>query len=120
MLGGFSLSFLGSLALLALTLGAGIAAILSVRRRLVVPSCSAKKFSSGNGRGRMGESGRGDWESTLAGYKNLRDEGVLSEEEYRKIRTLGDPHVRTVVPELRPQHWPPTDPAGPEHTRDTN
>ncbi|MEN9664815.1 MAG: hypothetical protein RLZZ326_1178 [Planctomycetota bacterium] len=40
------------------------------------------------------ESGRGDWENTLAGYKNLRDQGVLSEEEYRKIRTLVEPHVQ--------------------------
>lgn len=37
--------------------------------------------------------GRGDWENALAGYKNLRDEGVLSEEEYRKIRTLVEPHL---------------------------
>ena len=40
------------------------------------------------------ESGRGDWENALAGYKNLRDEGVLSEEEYRKISTLVEPHLR--------------------------
>lgn len=39
------------------------------------------------------ESGRGDWENALAGYKNLRDQGVLSEEEYRKIRTLAEPHL---------------------------
>lgn len=38
--------------------------------------------------------GRGDWENALAGYKNLRDQGVLSEEEYRKIRTLVEPHVQ--------------------------
>ena len=40
------------------------------------------------------ESGRGDWEKALADYKNLRDQGVLSEEEYRKIRTLVEPHVQ--------------------------
>ena len=40
------------------------------------------------------ESGRGDWENSLAGYKNLRDQGVLSEEEYRKIRTLVEPHMQ--------------------------
>ena len=39
------------------------------------------------------ESGRGDWENALAGYKNLRDQGVLSDEEYRKIRTLAEPHL---------------------------
>jgi hypothetical protein len=44
------------------------------------------------------ESGRGDWENALAGYKNLRDEGVLSEEEYRKIRTLVEPHMQKAVP----------------------
>ncbi len=40
------------------------------------------------------ESGRGDWEKALADYKNLRDQGVLSEEEYRKIRTLVEPHAQ--------------------------
>ena len=40
------------------------------------------------------ESGRGDWENALAGYKNLRDQGVLSEEEYRKIRTLVEPRMQ--------------------------
>jgi hypothetical protein len=44
------------------------------------------------------ESGRGDWENALAGYKNLRDEGVLSEEEYRKIRTLVEPHMQKPAP----------------------
>ena len=44
------------------------------------------------------ESGRGDWENALAGYKNLRDEGVLSEEEYRKIRTLVEPHMQKPDP----------------------
>ncbi|MFM8804906.1 MAG: hypothetical protein ACKOK8_13510, partial [Planctomycetia bacterium] len=36
----------------------------------------------------------GDWEAALVGYKNLRDKGVLSEEEYRKISTLVEPYVR--------------------------
>lgn len=47
-------------------------------------------------RARSGDpgSGRGDWEKALAGYKNLRDQGVLSEEEYRKIRTLVEPHIQ--------------------------
>ena len=40
------------------------------------------------------QSGRGDWDKALADYKNLRDQGVLSEEEYRKIRTLVEPHVQ--------------------------
>lgn len=38
---------------------------------------------------------RGDWERTLVTYKNLRDEGVLSEEEFRKIRTLVEPRLRS-------------------------
>jgi hypothetical protein len=66
----------------------------------------------------MGESGRGDWENMLAGYKNLRDEGVLSEEEFRKVRTLVDPRPRTGTPDLRARHWPSTDPAGPEAARE--
>lgn len=39
---------------------------------------------------------RGDWENALAGYKDLRDRGVLSDEEYRKIRTLVEPHVQSL------------------------
>ena len=35
------------------------------------------------------------WETTLAEYKNLRDKGVLSAEEYRKIRTLVEPRVES-------------------------
>lgn len=48
---------------------------------------------------------RGDWAKTLVGYKNLRDDGVLSDEEYRKIRTLVEPRSGTDVsrhPERRP------------------
>lgn len=51
------------------------------------------------------QSGRGDWEKALADYKNLRDQGVLSDEEYRKIRTLVEPRSGTDVsrhPERRP------------------
>lgn len=57
------------------------------------------------------ESGRGDWEKALADYKNLRDQGVLSEEEYRKIRTLVEPHVQRTegggpVPRVPPSRTP--------------
>ena len=38
---------------------------------------------------------RGDWVKTLVEYKNLRDDGVLSEEEYRKIRTLVEPRIES-------------------------
>ncbi|RLS31916.1 MAG: hypothetical protein DWH80_06125 [Planctomycetota bacterium] len=37
---------------------------------------------------------RAEWERRLVEYRNLRDKGVLNEEEYRKIRALFDPHVR--------------------------
>lgn len=50
-------------------------------------------------------SGRGDWENALAGYKNLRDQGVLSDEEYRKIRTLAEPHLHG-LPRRDPVPWP--------------
>ena len=53
----------------------------------------------------------------LVGYKNLRDEGVLSEEEFRKLRTLVEPLLRTGIPELRGRQWPPQDPVGPEEAR---
>ena len=39
---------------------------------------------------------RGDWENVLAGYKGLRDRGMLSDDEYRKIRTLVEPHVQSL------------------------
>lgn len=69
-------SFLTSALLLALFVGAGIVAIVITRSRY-------------RGRGADG----GDWEGALAEYKNLRDKGVLSDEEYRKIRTLVEPRV---------------------------
>jgi len=107
---------LPGLGLLALAVLAGIVAILTLRRRLV-PAGPRAGFRAGNDRPGMGESGRGDWENMLAGCKNLRDEGVLSEEEFRKLRTLVEPRMRTGTPELRARHWPPTDPAGPEAAR---
>jgi hypothetical protein len=39
---------------------------------------------------------RDDWENALADYKNLRDRGLLSDDEYRKIKTLVEPHVQSV------------------------
>jgi hypothetical protein len=70
-------AFLISAVLLGLLVAIGIAAIVAVR---------SWWLQSG--------SDHGDWESSLVGYKNLRDKGVLSEEEYRKISTLVEPHVR--------------------------
>jgi hypothetical protein len=70
-------AFLFSATLLGLIVAIGIAAIVAVRSRWLDAG-----------------SDHGDWESSLVGYKNLRDKGVLSEEEYRKISTLVEPHVR--------------------------
>jgi len=90
-------------ALLALAVGGGIAVIVAIRRWL---------------RGSTAGSDRGDWENTLARYKNLRDEGVLSEEEFRKVRTLVAPRTRSGMPEVRGRHQPPSDSTGPERTRE--
>jgi hypothetical protein len=70
-------SFVISSVLLGLLVAGGIVAIVAVR--------SWWQQSGAD---------HGDWETALVGYKNLRDKGVLSEEEYRKISTLVEPHVR--------------------------
>ncbi|MFM9197299.1 MAG: hypothetical protein ACKOWG_16490 [Planctomycetia bacterium] len=70
-------AFLISAVVLGVLVGVGIAAIIAVRAWWLEP-----------------ETDHGDWESSLVGYKNLRDMGVLSEEEYRKISPLVEPHVR--------------------------
>jgi hypothetical protein len=67
-------AFLISAALLALVVGAGVVAIVTIRSRWRAPAADHV-----------------DWESALAGYKKLRDKGVLSDEEYRKIKTLVGP-----------------------------
>ena len=54
---------------------------------------------------------RGDWENTLATWKNLRDEGVLTDQEFRNIRTLVEPRLRTGRTELRGRRVPPADSA---------
>jgi len=75
-------SFLIS-SLLLIALGAGgIAVIVATREKV---------RGSGADRGDCDET----WEQTLAEYKNLRDRGVLSEDEYRRIRTFVDPSART-------------------------
>ncbi len=80
-------AFLTSVILLALLVGAGVVAIVTTRARWL------RRHDE-----------QGEWERTLAAYKNLRDEGVLSEEEYRNIRTLVEPRLRGSggVPEGRP------------------
>jgi hypothetical protein len=81
-------AFLFSAVLLGLLVAIGIAAIVAVRSWWLEPGAD-----------------HGDWESSLVGYKNLRDKGVLSEEEYRKISTLVEPHVRrdTQEPDRQPR-----------------
>jgi hypothetical protein len=102
-----SWSLLGGFVVLAIAVGGGIAAIWAARRSLLLASGDAE----------TGLADHGDWEKTLVDYKNLRDEGVLSEEEFRRIRTLVEPRTRLGVPELRQRAWPPTDPAGPARKR---
>jgi len=70
-------SLLVSLVALVLLVAAGVGAVVAIRSWWL----------------KTGDD-RGDWVKTLADYKNLRDEGVLSEEEYRKIRTLVEPRLR--------------------------
>ena len=71
--------FLLNLVLLGLLAAAGVVVIVTIR---------AKWLRSGDD--------RGDWENVLAGYKGLRDRGMLSDDEYRKIRTLVEPHVQSL------------------------
>ena len=62
---------------------------------------------------------RGDWVKTLVEYKNLRDDGVLSEEEYRKIRTLVEPRSGIDAPG-HPERRPASgDDGGPARTTRT-
>ena len=82
-------AFLISAVLLGLLVAIGIAAIVAVR---------SWWLDSG--------ADHGDWESSLVGYKNLRDKGVLSPEEYRKIRTLVEPHIEAVSKQPDPPNPP--------------
>lgn len=77
---------------LAVLVGAGIVAIVTIRRRWLAAGDD-----------------RGDWEKTLVECRNLRDEGVLSEEEFRKIRTLVEPRTRVGMPDPRNIRRPPAD-----------
>ncbi len=69
-------SFLISASILAAFVAAGVVAIVMIRARF-----------------RQAEADHGSWETTLAGYRNLRDKGVLTAEEYRKIKTLVEPRI---------------------------
>ena len=94
-------SLLVSIAILTLLVAAGVGAVVGIR---------GWWLKSGDD--------RGDWAKTLSDYKNLRDEGVLSEEEYRKIRTLVEPRLRGGVPAIGDRQRTPADAAGPEHGRE--
>ena len=96
-------SFLVTTVMLALVVAAGAGAIVMIRKRAL----------------RQADD-RGDWERTLVEYKNLRDEGVLSEEEFRKIRTLVEPRMRSGMPELRGRQQPSPDPRGPQRREEQN
>ena len=85
-------AILTTVILLCLVVGAGVVAIVTIRRRWLVAGDD-----------------RGDWEKTLVDCKNLRDEGVLSEEEFRKIRTLVEPRTRIGMPDPRSLRRPPAD-----------
>jgi hypothetical protein len=71
-------SFLTSALLLVAFVSAGVVLIVMIRSRL-----------------RQADAEQSSWETTLAEYKNLRDKGVLSADEYRKIRTLVEPRIES-------------------------
>ena len=73
---------------------AGLAAILVGGLLALIVALRALQSWVRRAQQDQSESGRGDWENALAGYKNLRDQGVLSEEEYRKIRPLVEPQMQ--------------------------
>ena len=87
-------AFFTTLLLLALLVAVAVVVILLIRRTWLQAADDHE-----------------DWEKALGDYKNLRERGVLSEEEYRNIRTLVEPRTRIGTPASagRPQ------PAGESH-----
>jgi len=69
-------AFLISALLLAVFVAGGVVAIVVIR-----------------GRYRKAEAGAGSWETALAEYRALRDKGVLTADEYRKIKVLVEPRI---------------------------
>jgi hypothetical protein len=69
-------AFLISALLLAVFVAGGVVAIVTIR-----------------GRYRQAEAGAGSWETALAEYRALRDKGVLTADEYRKIKVLVEPRI---------------------------
>ena len=72
-------SFLISSLLLGVLVAVGVAAIVKIRSWW-----------------QSGPEDRDDWENTLAEYKSLRDRGMLSDEEFLKIRTLVEPNMHAM------------------------
>jgi len=93
--------FLTAVALLVALVAAGIGAIAVIRRAWL---------HTGND--------HAEWERTLGDYKNLRDRGVLSEQEYRNIRTLVEPRTRLGTPAPDGRQRPAVEPDGPTHGRE--
>ena len=93
--------FLTALALLVVLVAAGIGAIVAIRRAWL-----------------RSQDDRTEWERTLGDYKNLRDRGVLSEQEYRNIRTLVEPRTRLGTPAPDGRHRPAVESDRPLHGRD--
>lgn len=108
----------GNLLLLVVLVAAGVVGLAALRRQIHGGSGGGMAGVGGDGVGGFGRSGGEDWSNRLADFKNLRDQGVLSEEEFRKIRTLVEPHARTGIPELRGRHRPPADPVGSDEARE--
>ena len=93
-------AILTSVLLLGLLVGLGVVVIVTIRARWLD----------------AGED-QGGWEKTLVDYRNLRDAGVLSEEEYRKIKTLVEPRGRIGTPDTTDRQRSAGDSAGPELER---
>ena len=93
-------AILTSVLLLGLLVGLGVVVIVTIRARWLVAGDD-----------------RGGWEKTLVDYRNLRDAGVLSEEEYRKIKTLVEPRGRIGTPDTTDRQRSAGDSAGPELER---
>jgi len=87
--------------LLALLVAGGVSVILVLRRTWL----------------RKGDD-REDWVKTLGTYKNLRERGVLSEEEYRNIRTLVEPRTRLGTPVSDGRPRPAAESHGPLNARE--
>lgn len=76
-----SWAFVVNALVLAATIAVAVGAIHFVRTRLLG---GPSDHPGGDG---------SDWRDALLEYRNLRDKGVLSDAEYRKIRTLVEPRL---------------------------